>query len=348
MRQELFTQRANILLSFPRFRITLVPDPFPPDSADAAASINRNALPLNWPGREHSQFVEAAGVRWHLQRCGQAPDEAITVLLLHGTGGSTHSWAAIAPLLAAHCHLLLIDLPGHGFSELLTTHRVPPASAVGATFTGNPTRPSSSAPFALDAMARAVGELLQILTVRPALVLGHSAGVTVALQMVLDGLIAPQQLVGVCPALIAPPTWYTMLAAPMVAAIVEQEMIAIAAARLAAGTAVIQQMLASTGSTLTAEQMARYQQLCSRPTHVQGALTMMARWDLPTLARRLPALTTPTTLLAGRQDRWIPLGPLTRAVQSIPHLTFRVEEGGHLLPEEHPEIVARALLPFVR
>jgi magnesium chelatase accessory protein len=39
-----------------------------------------------------------------------------TVLLLHGTGASTHSWRALAPLLARRCTVVALDLPGHGFT----------------------------------------------------------------------------------------------------------------------------------------------------------------------------------------------------------------------------------------
>jgi magnesium chelatase accessory protein len=36
----------------------------------------------DWPNREASGFVEAAGSRWHVQKMGQGPP----LLLIHGTG----------------------------------------------------------------------------------------------------------------------------------------------------------------------------------------------------------------------------------------------------------------------
>ncbi|HRD99357.1 MAG TPA: alpha/beta fold hydrolase, partial [Rubrivivax sp.] len=39
------------------------------------------------------------------------------MLLLHGTGASTHSWRRLVPLLARRAGVLAVDLPGHGFSE---------------------------------------------------------------------------------------------------------------------------------------------------------------------------------------------------------------------------------------
>jgi magnesium chelatase accessory protein len=174
---------------------------------------------------------------------------------------------------------------------------------------------------------------------------GHSAGVSVLLRMAVDGLITPERLVGICPALIAPPAWYVAFVAPVLGLVVESAPVAGGAAWLASGTRVVDQMLASTGSPLTAAQLARYRALCAVPEHVHAALTMMSRWDLPALRRDLGALRTPVHLVAARGDRWIPIAPLERAARGIPHMSWQVEEGGHLLPEERPEAVIRALLP---
>jgi len=62
-----------------------------------------------WPLREHSRFVDAGGLRWHVQQVLPAathhPREQQMLpvasagrprlLLLHGTGASTHSWAGL-------------------------------------------------------------------------------------------------------------------------------------------------------------------------------------------------------------------------------------------------------------
>ena len=50
----------------------------------------------DWPNRTASRFVSAAGIVWHVQVAGEGP----ALLLLHGTGAATHSWAGVLPLLA--------------------------------------------------------------------------------------------------------------------------------------------------------------------------------------------------------------------------------------------------------
>lgn len=260
---------------------------------------------------------------------GQPAGSAPTVLLLHGTGGGTQSWADVVPGLTPHAHVVAVDLPGHAFTAV-------PAEVERARN-----------PYALPGMARLLRELLEHLGLRPDLIVGHSAGTSVALRLVLDGGPAPRAIVGVCPALVPPPSWYVAFIAPLLGLVVERDTVAGTAARLAAGTRIVQQMLASTGSPLTPAQLARYRLLCTKPAHVHAALTMMARWDLPALLRDISTLRTPVHLLPGKRDRWIPLAPLTRAVQGIPGLTMTVEEGGHLLPEERPEVVVREILRWM-
>ena len=286
----------------------------------------------DWPHREHSHFVPAAGLRWHVQRFpGPAPD-APCVVLLHGTGASTHSWRDLAPLLAHRFEVIVPDLPGHAFTGL-------PPQGVG------------SPQLTLPGMARALRDLLQVLQRQPTWVVGHSAGAAVAIRMCLDGLIAPQRLAGLNAALLPlgglagplfSPVAKLMAAAPLVPQLF---------ARSARNPSVLQRLLASTGSNLDPTGTALYQRLVSSPGHARGALAMMANWDLPALAAALPQLAVPLDLLVGTNDRTI---PPAQAAQAIGRLN-RTARGsligldglGHLAHEEEPARVAALLLNTV-
>jgi magnesium chelatase accessory protein len=284
----------------------------------AASPLDR--LPDGWPDRDFSSFHTVGAVRWHVQQQGQGP----TVLLLHGTGGSTHSWAACTASLARRYRVVAIDLPGHGFTHAIDRDA------------------RTRQPFALSTMASAIAALLRRLGLLPQFAVGHSAGMPVLMQLALQGDIAPQHLLGVCPALVAPPAWYVRLVAPVLATVVESDAVAASGAWIAQRTPLIRLMLESAGSPLTALQFARYEWLCRQPDHVQAALSMMSRWDLPALMREAATLRTPLTLLAGRADRWVPLPALRRAAARLPAATLVDVPGGHLLPEEHPdEVLAR-------
>ena len=122
-----------------------------------------------WPNRAASRYVDAGGLRWHVQELGVEGPE---LLLLHGTGAATNSWASMAPLLAEHFRVIAPDLPGHGFTD-----------------------PSAREQQSLPGMAQSVASLLDALEASPRLVIGHSAGAAVLVRMTLDDLIQPEAIV---------------------------------------------------------------------------------------------------------------------------------------------------------
>ena len=71
----------------------------------------------DWPHHQHSRFVSSGGRRWHVQQWPAPSAHAPQLLLLHGTGASTHSWRDLVPLLARHAGVVALDLPGHGFTD---------------------------------------------------------------------------------------------------------------------------------------------------------------------------------------------------------------------------------------
>lgn len=261
-------------------------------------------------------------MRWHVQRSGSGP----TLLLVHGTGGSTHSWAAAVPRLAASHDVVLIDLPGHGFTR----------PAEGASL--------SDQRYSLHGMSAALGALLRQLDIDPVRVAGHSAGVPILMRLALDGHIAPARIVGFNPALVPPPPFYITFVAPLVGLLVERDMVAEGGAWLARATDVVRMMLGSSGTVLPDAQLERYRRLCEQPSHVHAALTMMSRWDLPRLLREALALRVPLELIGGTRDRWVPREALARVVERLPMARFDTIDAGHLIPDERPDVVVERLL----
>ena len=275
-----------------------------------------------WPHHACSRFVQAGGLRFHVQVFAGPADDAPVALLLHGTGASTHSWRGVAPLLAQRFTVVAPDLPGHAFTGL------PPGGA-GAPQLG------------LPGMARALTALVQTLQMQPALIVGHSAGAALAVRMALDGLATPQRIVGINAALLPlgglAGQWFSPAAKLMAALPLVPRLFA----WRAQSPAVLGRLLDGTGSTLNSEGRALYHRLVSDADHVAGALAMMANWDLPQLARDLPRLSTRLHLIVGERDRAVPpedarkvlalLGPAARGqLHSLAGL-------GHLAHEEAPQ-----------
>lgn len=271
----------------------------------------------DWPNREASRFADAGGLRWHLQCAG---DPSLpTVLLLHGTGASTHSWRDLLPRLSDRCQVIAPDLPGHGFS-------------------GWPQQRSS---FTLPGMARAVADLMQAQGRAADLIVGHSAGAAVAVQMCLDGLAAPRAVIGLNAALLPLPGVAGAVFSPMARTLVLNPLVPRFFAWTAAWPGMSERLLAGTGSSLDAAGQRLYARLVASPPHVAAALAMMAGWDLAAFARGLPQLRTPLRLVVGERDRTLPPDQAWQVAARVPGATVTALPGlGHLAHEEQPQAVA--------
>ena len=232
----------------------------------------------DWPNRELSRFVEAGRMRWHVQQAGEGP----TILLLHGTGASTHSWRSLWPLLLPHGRLLAIDLPGHGFT-------------------------SRPADLSLNGMADAVATLMETLGVAPDVVIGHSAGAAVSARMALDDRVVPRLRVGIGGALEPFPGPAAFLF-PQLAKLLFLNPLAPQLFTMTAGMpGEAKRFLArSTGSRIDADTARFYGRLFRNRAHVASTLGMMASWDLVPLARDLSRLSPELLLLHGTEDKAVP------------------------------------------
>ena len=283
----------------------------------------------DWPLRQYSRFVQTPRLRWHVQYAPHADAQAPTVLLLHGTGASTHSWRDVFVLLSARCSVLALDFPGHAFTAT-------PAPAEVATL------------FSLPGMAVGVAELLAQMGIVPHTIVGHSAGAAVACMLSLDGHIEPQRIVSLNGALLPLDGLAGQLFSPMAKLLAKAPFVPELFSWQAAQPAVMQRLLDGTGSTLDAPGRALYQKLIAQPAHGAGALAMMAHWDLHTFWTRLPALQTPLTLVAGEQDLIVPPSVAERAWASLkrqpPTPVTRLRGLGHLAHEEQPDTLAQCIV----
>ncbi len=100
-------------------------------------------------------------------------------------------------------------------------------------------------------------------------------------------------------------------------------------------------ILKQTGSRLDAEGVALYSRLAADAGHVGAALGMMANWDLHTLERDLPRLTTRLVLVAALRDEMIRPSVAAHARRLLPSAEIvRLPGLGHLAHEERPDLVA--------
>jgi magnesium chelatase accessory protein len=276
----------------------------------------------DWPNREWSRHVTVGRLRWHVQ---VSPGPGATVLLVHGTGASTHSWRDLARNLATRYRVVAMDLPGHGFAAALPTGTA-----------------------SLPVIARELHALLEQLGVDPQLAVGHSAGAAIVARMVLDGTLKPRAIVSLNGALLPLPGLAGAIFPPAARLMAGSTIAARLFAWRAADPAAVRRLVASTGSTLDRDGLSFYGRLIRSPAHVAGTLQMMAGWDLESLQRDLSRLGVPLLMIVGMRDGTVSPAEAERVLRVLPRThVVRLAGLGHLAHEEQPATVARDIAEFV-
>lgn len=296
-------------------RAPAAPDSFaPPDVRAPRLDLDRDGA--DWPNRVASRMVRS-GLDWHVQQFGTGPD----MLLVHGTGASTHSFGPLARELSERFRITAVDLPGHGFSEPLPNARM-----------------------TLPGMADALAGLLRHLAVAPDVAVGHSAGAAILLRMCLDGRISPRVVVSLNGALTGFRGPVGRLFSPLAQMLALNPLVPRVFARRARDPDVLSGLVARTGSRVPPVQADFYGRLARDPGHVAAALAMMAGWDLSPFRRDFARLSTPVVLVAGSRDGMVPADQVFEIERRLPNARAVVLRGlGHLAHEEAPEAVAAVI-----
>ena len=247
------------------------------------------------------------------------------MLLLHGAGGSVHSFADLFPRLAQHARVFAPDLPGHGFTKLGARQRS-----------------------GLQHMAEDVSALCAQEHIAPRMIIGHSAGGAIALMM---GQLPAHQtatLVGINPALSRFDGIAGVLFPAMAKLLATVPFTSRLFSSVWASKDRVRTLINSTGSTLSDAQVDLYRTLVAREAHVSGTLDMMAQWDLGPLVDGLMTIENPVHFITGTYDMTVPARIAEDAAKKMPNAQVTaLERYGHLVHEERPDEIARICLSLL-
>jgi haloalkane dehalogenase len=237
-------------------------------------------------------------------------------LLLHGFPTTNRLWDAVIPhLCPAGFRCIAPDLAGYGLSESPTD--------------GEPR---------MERQTQWLVELLDVLRVQSALVVAHDVGSAAAQILAAD---APQRVRAL---VIIDGVYADQWAVEWVESIRQWD--PRKAERLAP---VLQRRLRS--STLRQDTL---DAMLSPYEGERGGLRLIeaARALHPSeTATRLNALRSarvPALVLWGEQDRYLPIDGVARPLADLLRAELRLLPGGHFLPAESPEAVAREIVAFAR
>ena len=276
-------------------------------------------IPLDWPNRQYSKVISVGDLEWHVQLTGKGP----VVLLLHGTGSSTHSWSDLIPLLETHAQVLVPDLPGHAFT-------------LGAKLED----------LKLDEIARSLQLLITQLEIEsPSIVVGHSAGAPLALRFAVAALKQPKLVIALNPSFIPPPPVYTSFFGPLLGPITRSSTLSSLLASLSPSLGMVDKLLDSTNTILPEARRVHYRKLFERSDHVRGSMNFMAAADIQKVLAEADLYQGKLICVLGNQDAWIPVKPLEKIIQDyFPSAEIVKWEGGHIMHELEPAKVAQLIL----
>lgn len=274
-----------------------------------------------------SEFIDLYGLRLHLRKSGQGEP---VMLLLHGFAASTFTWHAVFDRLAEIGTVIAIDRPGFG----LTT-RAKNDGWHGAN------------PFDHGAQADLIVALLDRFGIDRAVLIGHSAGGTVATLAALRHPTRFSALALIAPAIylnLPPPLWIK----PWLKHRPVKWLVPLITHTLARLDGPILRRAWHDPAKITPETRVAY----SDPFHLRGwddAMLALARANRPLdLPTHLNELTQPTIVIAGDDDRIVPTLQSLRLAAELPNDELVViPDCGHIPQEEQPEAFLRAIERFV-
>jgi len=237
-----------------------------------------------------------------------------SIFLLHGLGSAAVDWSMQTAVLARHYHVAAFDFPGHGDSE-----PVPRRTSIR------------------DLCRRVLGTAGH-LNLKPDILVGHSLGGLVALQMVLE---APE-----------------MFRALILVNAVPRMTFSRHAARQAAGRLpdVLMNRMESLAEFVASEHFPRIEQDLLRRMAVRRIrsadrntylhlIRAIARFDVRS---RLEEISVPVLVVSGTEDRVFSTRDKRILADRIPQAEWvEIEGSGHASPQDSPEQFNRIMCSFL-
>lgn len=265
-----------------------------------------------------ASFIEVAGQPIHVERWGDGPPE---VVLLHGMAASTYSFRKLGSLMATRGNVLAVDLNGFGFTG----------------------RPADPAAYTLGGQAAMVRRVVEHLGGRKIVLVGHSYGALVAIEMASRHPETVESLVLISPPVgEAPLPWYlrSSLARTAMYPLIRVFLSRPDSFRRAFASAFYRD------DAFTTDDAEAYRErlLVEGLWNAYRGLTAAVSVGGPAPTGKAASLDVPITILAGQHDKIVPLENLQKFAASMPGVELKIlQQSGHSSPEEEPGQVAELI-----
>lgn len=275
-----------------------------------------------------SQFVDLLGLCVRVRVAGEGSP---ALVLLHGYAASVFTWHEVFEPLSRLGTVIAFDRPAHG----LTSRPLP------AEWTG-------SNPYSLEAQAELTAALLDHFEIDRAILIGHSAGGTVAVQTALCHPERIESLILVAPAVfrdLPPPAWLRSIFALSVMDRCGPWL----ARRIAGFGDLIMNRAWHDPSRITPEIREGYRQAFAVRGWGRGMLELARANRTIELDSHVSRLRMPVLVVTGDDDHVVPVRQSERLARELPKAKLEVmPDCGHIPPEEKPEQFLAIVTQFIR
>lgn len=277
-------------------------DPIPPAAV----------FPAGTPFQARDLVVD--GTRLRIIDTGRGP----AVVFIHGFAASLYSWRhQLAPVLEAGYRIVAFDNRGFGFAE----------------------RPASG--YTNADYARLVLALLDSLRIGDVVLVGHSMGGAIAVEVALT---APARVRGLA---LIDPAGYGAVAARVIHRPVLRDLGVALVSR--ATVAACLRLLFADSRRVTREDVDQYYAPLATGAARASLRRVLDTFDFEGLRGRIAGLEVPTLVLWGQADLLIPFRAAADLARDLPRAAFVLVRGaGHIPQEEQPEEVNLALIAYLR
>ena len=277
---------------------------------------------------DDSRFISIKGIRVHYKEAGMGEP---SILLLHGFGGSLFSWESVLPEIAKYGHAVAYDRPAFGLTERpLLKHK------------------ENVNPYGTQGQVDMLVELMEQMHFSQSILIGHSAGATVALAM---ALAHPEQVIALI--LVAPAVFlFSPVPAWARRFLVRRPIRLFGQTLIHPSRWFVRRILMNVfhePDKVTPGVVSGYE----KPLHAKdwkyGLWEFSAAPHSKDLWKRASELRIPVLVIAGDDDRVVPARQSRRMAEITPGAGFvLIPDCGHVPQEEKPEEFMKAVREFFK
>ncbi len=262
--------------------------------------------------KKTGQYIDIGGNSIRYFEEGQGD----TVILIHGIGQAMYTFRKNVRVLSEHCHVISIDLLGHGFSS----------------------KPEID--YTIDDFSKLIVDFMDAMGIEKASLLGFSTGAIIALDVAIKYpnyverlfLLSPGGVTKTYPSLIK--NFSTPIISDIIFTFFNKSMV----------KSVIEQ--AYYDPTLaTKDVIHHYHKVLSNKENLDAAITAYSNWDDSNIAYELSSVQAPAYIFWGEEDTWHPIDTLELYEDALPEVySATLASCGHFLHEECPDEINKKII----